>query len=53
LMACLPKPIDFSRLRVLIHEVLNEDQQGHSVQRGVRHPPHQPRSLQAHRSPHR
>jgi two-component system OmpR family response regulator len=53
LSACLSKPIDFSRLRELLHEVLDDDQQGHSIQRVVRHPPHPPWSLQPHRSHHR
>lgn len=53
LMACLPKPIDFSRLRMLVHQVLNDNKQATPVQRVVRHPPHSPESFQAHRSQHR
>ncbi|MBA2253064.1 MAG: response regulator [Nitrospirales bacterium] len=49
LIACLPKPIDFSRLRALLHEVLDDEKQGNLVQRVARHTPHQPRSFQAHR----
>lgn len=53
LMACLPKPIDFSKLRLLIQEVLDGDKQRNSVQRVDRCPSHPPWSLQAHRSHHR
>ncbi|WP_447983536.1 response regulator [Nitrospira sp. Nam74] len=53
LMACLPKPIDFSRLGALIHEVLNDERQG-QLMHGVAHQaPHQPRSFQPHRTHHR
>lgn len=40
LMECLPKPIDFSRLGVLIHEVLNDEKQGQLMQGVARQAPH-------------
>ena len=30
LLACLPKPIDFSTLLMLVHEVLDDDKQSHT-----------------------
>ncbi len=53
LMACLPKPIDFSQLRTLLHEALGEDKEADSVQRVVHHQPRQVRSLQSHAPQHR